>query len=283
MLTDHFAPLADRYDIVLCDVWGVVHNGIVASAETIDALTRFRAKGGAVMLVTNAPRPGSIVQRMLERFSVPPAAYDGIVSSGDVSRHVVADRLGQSIFHIGPERDEGIFDDLPLRFAPAEEADYVVCTGLFYDESDELDIYDDLLAKLRDRNLFMLCANPDLVVERGDERFHCAGAIADLYERMGGEVLYAGKPHQPIYDEAIAKAEGVLGRKVALSRVVAIGDSMRTDIVGAARAGIDSVFVTGGIHAEELGSRDAPDTAILAEILKTAGVVPAAIMSRLAW
>jgi len=281
--TDGFALLAPHYDVVLSDVWGVVHNGVKAFPEACDALARFRVGGGIVILITNAPRPGDIVMRMLDRLGVARAAYDGIVSSGDVTRGVIAARANESVFHLGPERDHSIFAGLDVRFAPVETADYVVCSGLFNDETETPEDYRALLGTIRARGLFMVCANPDVVVERGDRLVYCAGAIADLYGALGGEVLYAGKPHRPIYEQAVGKAVAARGKNVALGRVLAIGDSVRTDLKGAQTFGIDCLFVTTGIHADELGSRDNPDAGALGTIFASAGTAPKAVMRRLAW
>jgi len=281
--TDRFQMLAPKYDVVLCDVWGVVHNSLVAFPEAHEALSRFRAAGGAVILITNAPRPGEVVKRQLDRLGVPPTAYDGIVSSGDVTRGVVARRQGGKVFHIGPARDRPLFDGLGVNFVPAGDADYIVCTGLFNDEGEGPEDYRALLTALRANNRFMLCANPDLVVERGTRLIYCAGALAELYQSMSGDVAYAGKPHPPIYDEALAKAAAARGASAEPERVLAIGDSLRTDMKGAASFGIHSLFVTAGIHAEELGSRDNPDAAALLQIFAAAGVMPTAVTRRLVW
>ena len=280
--TDRFEKLADRYDVVFCDVWGVVHNSIIAFPEAADALGQFRRKGGAVILITNAPRPGEVVLRQLDRLGMPRTSYDGIVASGDVTRGIIAQRRG-AIHHLGPERDLPIFEGLEVEFAPLERADFTVCTGLFNDEGETPDDYRELLSAMRARNLFMLCANPDLVVERGHKLLYCAGALADIYHSLGGEVLYAGKPHAPIYEEALAKAETALARAVKRDRVLAIGDSIRTDLEGARAFGIDCLFVTRGIHSEELGNSENPDAAALAGIFKKAGVAPTAVTHRLAW
>jgi HAD superfamily hydrolase (TIGR01459 family) len=283
-LITHFAPLAGDYDVVLSDVWGVVHNGLAATAESCEALERFRAQGGTVVLITNAPRPGEIVRRnTLEPLKVPHAAYDGIVSSGDVTRALIAARTGQRVFHIGPPRDIGIFDGLDAPVVPLERADYAVCSGLSDDITEKPDNYRDLMARMRERRLVMICANPDIVVERGDALVYCAGAIADLYAEAGGEVIYAGKPYAPIYQQALAIAESAGGKPVDRRRVLAIGDSIRTDLKGAAAFGIDCLFVTAGIHAEELGGRDNPDAAALAGMFAEAGTYPKAVMRRLAW
>ena len=281
--TTSFAGLADNYDAVLSDVWGVVHNGVVATPSACEALTRFRQQGGTVMLITNAPRPGKTVINFIDKVGVPHSAYDGIVSSGDVTRSVMQARPDKNVFHIGPDRDLPIFDGLGLNFVPMEKADYVVCTGLTNDEVETPENYRALLTELRKRGLFLLCGNPDLVVERGDKLIYCAGALADLYGTLGGEVLYAGKPHRPIYDLALEQVAKVRGKPVALNRVLAIGDSIRTDLKGAIGRGLDCLFVTAGIHAEELGDRHAPDPEALRKMFADAGVAPKAVTPRLQW
>jgi HAD superfamily hydrolase (TIGR01459 family) len=283
LLIERFSGLAQAYDVVLSDVWGVIHNGVAAFAEACEALARFRTQGGSVVLITNAPRPGAVVVKLLDRLAVPHEAYDAIVSSGDVTRAVMAAHPGKNVFHIGPERDLPIFDGLGLRFAPLEQADYAVCTGLADDEVETPEDYRPLLMRLRERGLFMICGNPDLVVERGERLVYCAGAVADLYRSLGGDVLYAGKPHRPIYDESLKKAAALRGHAPPLSRVLAIGDSVRTDLRGAVDYGIDCLFVTAGIHAEELGSRHDPDPAALINIFADAGVAPKAVTRRLRW
>jgi HAD superfamily hydrolase (TIGR01459 family) len=282
-LIRHFSTLAPDYDVLLCDVWGVVHNGIAAFPHACDALRRARAGGATVVFITNAPRPSEAVARQIDRFHVPRDSYDTIVSSGDVTRSVIEARAGQSLFHMGPERDHSIFTGLDVAFAPLERADYVVCSGLDNDEVETPEAYRARLETMLARKLFMVCGNPDVVVERGDRLVYCAGSIADLYASMGGEVLYAGKPYRPIYEMALAKAESLTGRKLAASRVLAVGDSMRTDLAGAARLGVDFLFVTSGIHAEELGGREQPDSAVLKAKFTAAGDTPKAVMRQLVW
>jgi HAD superfamily hydrolase (TIGR01459 family) len=282
--SEHFEPLARDYDVLMCDVWGVIHNGVAAFPAACDALARFRATGGTAVLVTNAPRAGDAVARILDRFGVPRDAYDAITSSGDVTRGIVDARRGQTIFHLGPERDKSIFTGLDVNFAPLESADYVVCSGLFDDTVETPDSYRDMLAAMRTRSLFMVCANPDIVVERGDTLVYCAGALADAYAALGGEVLYCGKPHAPIYQAALASATARRGGRVPeRRRVLAIGDSVRTDLKGAVAFGLDCMFVTSGIHAEQYGSREAPDLAKLDAIFGAAAVAPRAMMRALAW
>jgi HAD superfamily hydrolase (TIGR01459 family) len=281
--TAHFATLAPAYDVVLCDVLGVVHNGVVAFADACGALARFRRQGGTVVLITNAPRPAEVVMALLDGLHVPRAAYDAIVSSGDVTRAIIAARAGQSVFHVGPARDVPMFEGLDAPLKPLASADYAVCSGLFDDTTESPQDYVGLIAAMRERGLAMVCANPDIVVERGDKLVYCAGAIADLYAAAGGSVLYAGKPYRPIYEQALALARSLRGRAAEQPRLLAIGDSVRTDLKGAAAFGIDCLFVTGGIHAEELGGRDRPDAAALGEVFAAAGLAPKAVMQRLVW
>jgi HAD superfamily hydrolase (TIGR01459 family) len=281
--TSHFSTLAPAYDVVLCDVWGVVHNSVVAFADACDALTRFRQQGGTVVLITNAPRPSAVVMTILDELKVPRAAYDAIVSSGDVTRAVIAARAGKRVFHVGPERDVPMFEGLDTPLAGVESADYVVCSGLFDDTTETPQDYAALIAAMRERELPMVCANPDVVVERGETLVYCAGAIADAYAAAGGSVLYAGKPYRPIYEQALAVARRARGRATEPARLLAIGDSVRTDLQGAAAFGIDCLFVTGGIHAEELGGRDRPNAAALGDIFAAAGLAPKAVMQRLVW
>jgi HAD superfamily hydrolase (TIGR01459 family) len=280
-LVPHFSSLAPDYDVLLCDVWGVVHNGVTAFPHACDALMRARVRGAAVILITNAPRQSTVVARQLEKMHVPREIYDAIVSSGDVTRAVIEARPGQSLFHLGPERDRSMFTGFNV--APLETADYVVCSGLDNDDVETPENYRARLETMLARKLFMVCANPDVVVERGDRLVYCAGSLADLYATMGGEVLYAGKPYRPIYDMALAKAQAAAGRKVAASRVLAIGDSVRTDLKGARTAGVDFLFVTSGIHAEELGGRERPDSNALSATFAAAGGRPKAVMRELTW
>ena len=283
-IIERFAPLARGYDVLLCDVWGVVHNGVAAFAAACEALTRFRASGGTVILITNAPRPGASVQRILDRFGVPHDAYDAITTSGDVTRGIVESRLGERVFHLGPQRDLPIFAGLDVTFAPPDTADYVVCSGLFDDATETPENYRELLAAMRARSLFMVCANPDIVVERGDTLLYCAGALADAYVELGGEALYCGKPYPPIYEVALGIAAACRGGEVPpRSRVLAIGDSIRTDLQGAASFGVDCLFVTSGIHAEEFGGRGAPDLSAVNAMFAAAGVAPKALTRKLEW
>lgn len=287
------AEVADRYDVVLSDVWGVVHNGASAFAGASDALRRFRAKGGAVVLITNAPAPSRIVRAQLNSLGAPRDAYDGIISSGDVTISLLMERPGQSLFHIGAAQETGLFDEVAAlrgeapRQAPIESADFVLCTGFidFWRETPR--DYDTRLKRMYDRGLDFICANPDLVVEVDGVMSYCAGAIAERYSRLGGKVIQAGKPFAPIYELALAIANRARGTKSDRSRVLAIGDAMRTDIKGAADQGFDSILVTSGIHREELHSSmqddDSVDAAALRQFVDVAGLRPSAAIAKLVW
>jgi HAD superfamily hydrolase (TIGR01459 family) len=277
---EHLHDLIEHTDVLLSDIWGVVHNGLVSFPEACDALHRFRLGGGTVILITNAPRPADSVQRQLRKLGVADEIYDAIVSSGDLTRHFVAERAGQSVFWIGPQRDTSIYRGLDPVFAPLQQADYIVCTGPFDDETETAEDYRATMSEARTRNLTLVCANPDIVVERGDRLVICAGAIAELYREMGGEVVFYGKPHRPIYERALALATESRGSPVAFDRVLAIGDSVRTDLAGAQAFGIDCLFVMRGIHAGEFDGIEALDPAAVKELF---GHPPLALTRELRW
>lgn len=278
------ASLADRYHLVLCDVWGVLHDGLRAFPAAGEALSRFRAQGGRVVLISNAPRPGSFVSDQLDAYGVPREAYDQVVTSGDVTRAIITDHGGETLFHLGPERDLGLFEGLGTQLVPLEQAAYVVCTGLFDDEAETVDDYGPTLRAMRARDLLMVCANPDLVVERGERLILCAGALAAAYEAIGGRTLTGGKPHRPIYEQAAAAGERLLGRAVPKSRILAIGDAIRTDVAGAREFGIDALLIARGIHAADLGYDDGRlDTAIGLAWLADQAHRPTAIAAALTW
>jgi HAD superfamily hydrolase (TIGR01459 family) len=278
---DHCGPLLTQYDVLLCDVWGVVHNGVESFPPACDALRRAREAGATVVLISNSPRPRHGFVPQLDSLHVPRESYDATVTSGDVTREVIKERPGQSIFHLGPPRDLPIYEGLDVALRDAESADYVVCSGLFDDTKETPEDYRALCERMRARGLFMLCANPDVVVERGKELLYCAGAIADLYKSMGGEVLYAGKPYVPIYQRSLAQAEKLRGRKILLERVLAIGDSLRTDLTGAVELGVDFLFLTAGIHSGEIGGADADPDKL--KLFFEDNRMPKAVTHRLVW
>ncbi len=200
---DRFRELASDYDVVLSDVWGVIHNGVEAFPEACAALQTFRENGGTVVMITNAPRPSAPVVAYLRGLNIKDATYDAIVSSGDVTRHYITKHAGQKPYYLGPERDRVIYDELGIPFVALDEADYIIDVGLVHEDNETPENYRDLLARAAARKLPMICANPDLVVERGDKLLYCAGALAELYRTLGGEVIFAGKPHRPIYEDAL--------------------------------------------------------------------------------
>jgi len=277
---EHLREVVGEVDVVLSDIWGVVHNGLESFPEACAALHAFRAQGGTVILITNAPRPADSVQRQLRKLHVPDETYDAIVSSGDLTRHFVADHPGQKIFWLGPERDGSIYRGLDTTPVGIEAADYIVCTGLFDDETESAEDYRGMLLTARERRLPLVCANPDIVVERGDRLIYCAGAVAELYRELGGEVVFYGKPHRPIYERAVALAAEQRGAPTPLNRVLAIGDSVRTDLAGAHGFGIDCLFVTRGIHAGDFEGIDQLDPASVKELF---GHPPMALMRELRW
>ena len=272
--------LVDGVEVVLSDIWGVVHNGLESFPEACEALRTYRGRGGTVILITNAPRPADSVRRQLRKLGVPDDTYDAIVSSGDLTRHYVADHPGRKLFWLGPERDGSIYRGLDPVLAPLEQADYIVCTGLLDDETESAEDYREMMLKARERRLTLICANPDIVVERGDRLIYCAGAIAELYRELGGEVIFYGKPHRPIYERAIQLAGERGGHEVKLDRVLAIGDSVRTDLAGAHGFGIDCLFVTRGIHSDEFEGIDQLDPASVRELF---GHPPKALIRDLRW
>jgi HAD superfamily hydrolase (TIGR01459 family) len=272
--------VVEGVDVVLSDIWGVVHNGLVAFPEACEALHNFRKQGGTVILITNAPRPADSVQRQLHKFGVADETYDAIVTSGDLTRQFVADHPGRKLFWIGQERHNSVHRGLDPVLAPLHEADFIVCTGLFDDETESPEDYRAMMLAARERKLTLICANPDIVVERGDRLIYCAGAIAELYRELGGEVIFYGKPHRPIYERAIELAAERQSHPIALGRVLAIGDSVRTDLAGAHGFGIDCLFVTRGIHAEEFEGIDQLDPASVKELF---GHPPKALMRELRW
>src|SRR5262245_62631441 len=267
-------------EVVLSDIWGVVHNGLESFPEACAPLHPYRQQGGVVILTTTPPRPSDSVQRRLRKPGVADETYDAIVSSGDLTRHFVADHPGKKLHWIGPERDSSIHRGLDPVMSELDGADYIICTGLFDDETETPADYRPMLTKALARKVPLICANPDIVVERGDRLIYCAGAIAELYRELGGEVVFYGKPHRPIYERAMALAAERRGHGVALNRVLAIGDSVRTDLAGAHGFGIDCLFVTRGIHAEEFAGIDQLDPASVKELF---GHPPRALMRDLRW
>lgn len=252
-IIDKLDAVAEGYQAILCDVWGVIHNGVRAFPEACAALARMRKSGLPVVLVTNAPRRHDAIMAQLRSLGVPDDSYDRVVTSGDVTRDLIS-QGPRRVFHLGAERDLGIYDGLDVELVEEFEANAVVCTGLFDDDTETPDDYREMLQRLRARDLPFICANPDIVVERGDSLVWCAGALARDYALIGGRTMIAGKPHAPIYHAAMA-AVGQLSETGSgdRSQVLAIGDGMMTDVKGAIENGFDVLYVSGGIHYRDYG------------------------------
>lgn len=274
------------YDVLFCDLWGCLHNGHTPYPAAVAALEAFRAKGGRVVLMTNAPRPWSFVRASLDRMGVPQGAYDLVVSSGDATQEaMLRGQAGRRVFHLGPAKDDGFFTAIPDEFkdapaierVPLDEAESIICTGPFHEETETPQDYDAMFLMAKTRGLPMFCANPDIVVDFGDRRIYCAGALAVHYQQMGGVAHYYGKPYPPIYDRARRLLD--LG---ADARILAVGDGILTDIAGAASEGIDALFITGGLAHDQFGPDvEHPDPALLAAWLDQQQQAPEYAIGRL--
>jgi HAD superfamily hydrolase (TIGR01459 family) len=278
---DRLSQITRNYQTIVCDVWGVLHNGEWSFPAASKALEQARADGLSVILVTNAPRRADKIIEQLSGLGVLSTAYDRVVTSGDATRGMISEGP-RRILHIGRDLEQTIYDGLDVELCEEREADAVVCTGLFHDEEETPAHYAELLQRLRARDLPMICANPDIMVERGTRHIYCAGAIAREYQQMGGRVAMAGKPHKPIYDLALRGAASLLGHEVDASRVLAIGDGLLTDVKGAVNCGFDMLYISAGIHASEYGEHGKPDHAALEAWLKKNSVAPVATMPMLA-
>lgn len=277
-LLSSIAEVAPGYDAWLCDVWGVVHNGVRSFPSAVEACRRYRETGGVVLLLSNAPRPASAVSAQIGALGVPPDAYDAVLTSGDLTRTLISERSDCRLFHLGPARDKPIFDGLDLHFVGAEEAQLIICSGLYNDDVETPSDYTALLESLAHRGVPMICANPDLTVERGSRVVYCAGALAAEYERLGGPVTYAGKPHGPIYERAFEMIASLRGQPVGRERILAIGDGLKTDIRGAASAGIASVFIASAVHVP-----GGLDPATVVSLFSGSDARPIAALPALAW
>jgi HAD superfamily hydrolase (TIGR01459 family) len=272
------SQIAGDYDAAICDVWGVLHNGKRAYLAAAEAMRRFRSQCGPVILLSNAPRLADGVEGLFDRVGLPRDFYDGIVTSGLAAREDLSLRIGGrtlSMFYLGPERDNPLFEGLNVKLVPADSAELVLCTGFYDDETETPEDYRGMLEGFRARGLPFLCANPDIVVQRGNKLIYCAGAIARLYETMGGEVVYYGKPYPAVFEKTLAKARTI----APVRRALVIGDGIQTDIAGAHRMGLDALFIGGGIHEAEFHAQ----SDALANLLEKNGVTARAAMPALMW
>lgn len=276
--------VAAGYDTLICDIWGVVHDGRTPFQSAVDALTRFRRERGPVVLLTNAPRLASDIVAQFDRIGVSRSCCDAIVTSGEATRAELAARAAVTghlaFFNLGPERDKATYEGLPVSPVGPDDAELVLCTGLFNDEVEGPDDYIELLERLRARDLLLLCANPDVTVRRGGILVYCAGAIARAYEEMGGKVVYFGKPYRAIFDAALTTA-----RKLGpAQRILFIGDGLETDIRGANAMNWDTLFIAGGLAAAEIGNLPPEQAAErLGQMFAHHGVRAHARMDALRW
>ena len=276
------SDVADQYDVLLCDVWGVIHNGRDHFAAATDALARFAATRGPVILISNSPRPSAAVEPQLDDLGVPRSAWTRFVTSGDATRALLKERAPGPAWRLGPERDDVLYDGLGLQFSGPETAAFIACTGPFNDEVDTPDDYRDVLQQAAERGLTMICANPDRVVHRGERLIYCGGALADVFGAYGGEVIMAGKPYPAIYGLALGEAVAQSGK--AAPRVLCIGDGIPTDVEGANRQGLDCLFIAGGIHGlEAADSEGAMSVDKVAALLDSRGARAAYAMMSLSW
>lgn len=272
------APTGAAKACWLVDIWGVLHNGVAAFPSAIHALRTYRNQRGHVLLISNAPRPAARVAEQLIKLGVPNDAYDGIITSGDVTRGLLEKAGAVPALHIGPARDLGIYDGLALTLSAEADAQLIVCTGLFDDTNETAENYRVQLSRLAVRQAPMLCANPDLMVERGNQIIPCAGAIAALYETLGGAVTYAGKPHAPIYTAALHRVAQSIGRHPQPSEVLCIGDGLLTDIKGAHAQGLPMLFIASGVHVA-----DGLTTEALDQLFATTPYRPMGAQAVLTW
>jgi len=277
------SELAPRYDALLCDVWGVIHNGRESFPVAFAALAHYRAERGPVILISNSPRPHGPVIDQLDGLGVPREAWSHIVTSGDATRLLLAERAPGPAWKIGPDRDDALYEGLAVRFSDLADARFISVTGPYDDENDEPADYRDRFVACIARGLELVCANPDIVVQRGDKLIYCGGALAQLYESLGGRVTMAGKPYKAIYDLSLAKAAEALGAPPDLARVLCIGDGLPTDIRGANARGLDVLFVASGIHGGETIGPDGLNAAAVADLLHQAGLTATYAIADLVW
>lgn len=274
--------LASRYDVLLCDVWGVIHNGRESFPVACAALARFRAEVGPVILISNAPRPHPPIVEQLDSLNVPRAAWTRLITSGDATRELLAKRSGK-VWKIGPDRDWPLYDGLDLAEGVPDDADFICVTGPYDDENDEPADYRGRFVACVARGLDLICANPDIVVQRGDKLIYCGGALAQLYESLGGRAVMAGKPYAPIYEMALAAAEAELQRPIDTSRVLCVGDGLPTDIRGANARGLDILFVANGIHGGETVGPGGLNRAVVDDLLRQEGLQANWVIADMEW
>ncbi|MDP2214305.1 TIGR01459 family HAD-type hydrolase [Phenylobacterium sp.] len=277
------SDLIDHYDVLLSDVWGVIHNGRESFPAACAALARWRAERGPVILISNSPRPSHDVVAQLDALGVPRESWSAFVTSGDATRLLLAERAPGPAWRLGPDRDAPLYEGLGLSFEALDKAAFIACTGPIDDETEGPGDYQDRFEGAAARGLEMVCANPDIVVQRGDKLIYCGGALAQLYETLGGKVVMAGKPHAPIYDLCVAEAARLTGRPVDRARLLCIGDGVATDVKGANAQELDVLFIAAGIHGAETITPEGLDAAAVEALLRQAGAQARWAMADLAW
>ena len=287
-IIQNFDDIAGRYDAAFVDLWGCLHNGFKPFSAAVQALEAFKNNGGKILLLTNSPRPRPSVIRQLDKIGVPRDLYHDVAASGDASQFsLAAGDVGNKVYHLGPDRDTGFFNDLPadilqdriIERVPLDQAEGIVCTGLFHDDTETPENYRAELLYAKNKGLKLLCTNPDLIVDKGDHRIFCAGALAKAYEDMGGTSLYFGKPHPAIYDLARRRLADIAD--IEDHRIICIGDGINTDIRGAIAEDMDSLFITGGLAAKDTGTVTQPDPQKLNAFLNDAQLSPSYAMGHL--
>ena len=280
-LINGLAEIAPGHDALICDVWGVVHDGKRHHPAAAEALYRFKEKHGPVVLLTNAPRVPAEVAAQCASYGLPPDCYDAIVSSGGAAREELVRRSAirtLPLYYVGPDRDLPMIEGLDVRRTEIAEAEVALVIGLRDDMNETPADYDTELKALAARGLTMLCANPDLVVHRGTRLLYCAGSLAQGYEAMGGRVIYYGKPHLPVYESALAAVAAILGHTPR--RPLAVGDGLLTDIKGANAAGLEVLFIADGVHGEEIEPYSADH---LAALFTRFGATAGSATRKLSW
>jgi HAD superfamily hydrolase (TIGR01459 family) len=277
------SEIVPSYDILLCDVWGVIHNGRESFPQACAALARFQAERGPVILISNSPRPCDGVIEQLDGLGVPRAAWSHVVTSGDATRALLAERAPGPVWAIGPDRDSPLYEGLGLTFSGLEDAGFICVTGPYDDENDEPSDYRARFEACVEAGLELICANPDIVVQRGDRLIYCGGALAQLYGSLGGRVTMAGKPYPAIYELCLAEAARRLGGQVDRARVLCVGDGLPTDVRGANARGLDVLFVASGIHGGETIGLDGLNAAAVDDLLRQDGLSAAYAMADLVW
>ncbi len=281
------AEVSQRYDALFVDLWGCLHNGLEPFPDAIEALRTYKAQGGIVLLLTNSPRPCAAVIAQLDHIGVPREIYDDIASSGDSAQMAMsAGVVGRKVYHLGPERDLDFFEDengpINVERVPLEQAEGIVCTGLSDDITETPDDYRLTILDGKARGLKLLCANPDVIVDVGDKRIYCAGALAEAYTAAGGTSLYFGKPHSPIYQLAYARVEAITGRRISSDRILCIGDGINTDVRGGMAEDLDTLFITSGLAAPEISETSGtPNVAELANFIASHKLSPTFAITRL--